>query len=69
MVSNPEPNRVGSPLISLREASDYLGVSTSTLDRLSKEGQITCIRIGTRSRFTYEDLDAYIERNTRRAVI
>lgn len=48
---------------SRRKAAKYLGISESTLDRRTREGQIAVYRVGTRIvRFTKEDLDAHMER-------
>lgn len=44
------------------DAARYLGVSLSTINALLKSKQLTPVRIGTSVRFTYEDLDAFIEK-------
>lgn len=44
------------------DAAKYLGVSLSTINALLKSKQLTPVRIGTSVRFTYEDLDAFIEK-------
>jgi excisionase family DNA binding protein len=66
MMSNPEPNRI-SRLISMKDAAEYLGVSTSTIERLADAGKITRVRISSRSKYTYEDLDDFIARSTQKA--
>jgi excisionase family DNA binding protein len=48
-------------LISLKEAADYLGVSSSTLYRLLKRGLITAFKIGSDWQFEYAKLDEWIE--------
>lgn len=66
IMNSPEPNRL-SRLINTREAADYLGVSTSTVERLVADGFLTVVKVGKRSKFTYEDLDEFITKNTIRA--
>jgi excisionase family DNA binding protein len=45
-----------------KEAAEYLGVSLRTVDALLKSGQLTPVRIGSSVRFTYKDLDTFIEK-------
>lgn len=44
------------------DAAKYLGVSLSTVDNLLKSKQLKPFRMGKSVRFTYEDLDAFIEK-------
>jgi excisionase family DNA binding protein len=46
-----------------KEAAEYLGISTRTLDRLIEQGMIAVIRLGGSRRFKLEDLSAAIERS------
>lgn len=49
------------PLLTLDEAAERLGVSRSTLKRLTAAGEIRTVRVGRRAvRFHADDLDAYI---------
>jgi transcriptional repressor of dcmA and dcmR len=49
-------------LMTLDEAAAYLGVAKITLRRWTRDGQLPCVRVGTRRdrRFRKQDLDAYI---------
>ncbi|MCA9253656.1 MAG: helix-turn-helix domain-containing protein [Phycisphaerales bacterium] len=52
--------------MTLDEAAAYLGVAKITLRRWTTDGQLRCVRVGTRGdrRFRRADLDAYIRANT-----
>ena len=52
-------------LMTLAEAATYLGVSMVSLRRWTTNGQLRCVRVGSRRdrRFRKSDLDAYIRRN------
>jgi excisionase family DNA binding protein len=39
------------------------GISRPTLDRLRRNGEIACVRVGRRVFFLADDLDDYIARN------
>jgi excisionase family DNA binding protein len=41
----------------------YFRVSTDTIDRLVKAGELRAVRIGNQIRFTFEDVEAFIERH------
>ena len=53
-------------LMTLDETAAYLGVAKITLRRWTVNGQLRCVRVGSRRdrRFRRSDLDAYIRRNT-----
>lgn len=55
----PLPTRLLSP----KEASRFLNVSSRTLDRLVKQGVVAVVRLGGSRRFKLDDLLAAIERN------
>lgn len=48
-------------LISVKEASAYLGISASHMYRLLKRGQINAIKIGSDWYFEYAKLDEWID--------
>ena len=52
-------------LMTLAEAATYLGVSMVSLRRWTTNGQLRCVRVGSRRdrRFRKADLVAYIRRN------
>jgi excisionase family DNA binding protein len=52
--------------MTLDEAAAYLGVAKVTLRRWTTDGQLRCVRVGTRGdrRFRRTDLDAYIQAKT-----
>ena len=63
--------RSGGPLLKLKEAANYLAISTRQLQYLSKRGKVAVISVGkTGVRWDREDLDAFICRcrRTGRAV-
>jgi excisionase family DNA binding protein len=41
----------------------YFRVSTDTIDRLVKAGELQAVRIGAQVRFTPEDVETFVERN------
>ena len=53
-------------LMTLDDAAAFLGVAKITLRRWTVNGQLRCVRVGSRRdrRFRKSDLDAYIRRNT-----
>jgi excisionase family DNA binding protein len=52
--SSPSPPNV---FLTRKQSAQALGVSTRTLDRLRKRGEISCRRVGERGiRFTLEDV-------------
>src|ERR1700690_2064485 len=58
--------RRGGGLLDLAQAAKYLGTSERHLRRLLQERRHAAIKIGRRVRFTYRDLDAFIEANRHR---
>jgi excisionase family DNA binding protein len=57
--------RVYRQLFDRESLAEYLRLSTDTVDRLVKAGKLPCVRIGHQVRFTYEDVDGFIERHRR----
>ncbi len=57
-----KPGRI-SPVLSINEAADVLGIARATVYRLLRAGEIESVRVGKRQKFRPEDLDAYLERN------
>jgi excisionase family DNA binding protein len=55
------------PVLSVNEAARVLGVERSTIYRLLRTGELQAVRVGKRRKFRPEDLDAYLERNRKRA--
>ncbi len=55
--------RVYRQLFDGESLADYLRLSTDTVDRLVKAGKLPCLRIGAQVRFTFEDVEGFIERN------
>ena len=56
----------GSPLLKIRDAAAYLGMSCSWFKQSPHARQIPYIRLGAKSkRWRKEDLDSYIERSRR----
>jgi excisionase family DNA binding protein len=53
-------------LLSLREAADYLSLSTATVSRLVSRGEISCARSSPRGKrlFSIEELESFICRST-----
>jgi excisionase family DNA binding protein len=52
----------------LKDAAEYLGLSTVQLRKAARKGRVTYSRLDrTHWRFLKRDLDSYIERNTFRA--
>lgn len=47
--------------ISMVEASKLIGVSPATMRKLANERKISHFRIGTRFKFTREDINKFIE--------
>lgn len=49
------------------DAAKYLGISRTTLHRLTKAGKIECIRFAANSiYFTQQQLDEFVDRNRKR---
>jgi excisionase family DNA binding protein len=51
-------------LLSVREATDYLGISPWTVYSWTSQGRIPRTKIGRRTMFRRQDLDQMIEANT-----
>jgi len=64
----PNPGRpFPARLLKPRKAAEILDISTRTLSRLVKNGDIAVVRVGGSLRFTLDDLAAFIERNRNNA--
>lgn len=50
-------------LLKPEEAARFLGISTRTLTRLVKQGDVAIVRLGGSRRFRMEDLLVAIEKN------
>ncbi len=50
------------PLLTIREACRFLGLSRSTVYRLISDGDLRRIKIYNRSLIARQDLDAYVGR-------
>jgi len=51
------------PLLSLKEAADWLSVSLSTLNRMIARGDLTAIRVGARRKVPASYLEAYLAKD------
>lgn len=54
-----------NPLMSIREAADYLGISSTTLYKLAQRGAIPATKVGGSWRFSRTLLDDWIARSAR----
>ena len=52
----------------VQDAADNLGISPWTLRGFAYSGKISSVKIGTRLMFKSQDIDAFIEANTRPAL-
>jgi excisionase family DNA binding protein len=55
-----------SQLFSIETVAGILFVSIATVRRFVKNGQIESVRVGDLHRFTREQIDSYIRRNSQR---
>lgn len=55
--------RTTNQLLRTREVAERLGVSTRTVERLAKAGELVRVRIGGSTRFSAADVDALVERS------
>ena len=53
-------NTIPRGALSADEAAAYLGVSLSTIHRLTRAGELAHVRVGRLIRFRREDLDAFL---------
>jgi excisionase family DNA binding protein len=49
------------PFYTKKELAELFNISTSTVDRLCAARKLPFHRIGSRRRFTYEDINAYLD--------
>ncbi len=61
IVKNDTPDEM--KFYTRHEACEILKISLSTLDTYVKKGAITCSRLGTRVRFTQDDIDKALAKN------
>ena len=61
IVKNDTPDEM--KFYTRHEACEILKISLSTLDNYVKKGAITCSRLGTRVRFTQDDIDKALAKN------
>jgi len=52
-----------SPLLSINEVAELLGISRPTVYALIRRGELIPIRVGERARFEPGDVRAYLERH------
>lgn len=55
-----EESRNPRPVFNTREASRYLGLSTTTLERMRSDYSIPFVRLGGRVAYRRKDLDQFI---------
>ena len=60
MITNLHPER--EPLLNLREAAEWLRVSSRKVWQLTRDGSLPAIRIGRALRFSPADLEALTEK-------
>lgn len=58
--ANGEGSRFGAGLLTVAEVADVLRVSTMTVYRLIKSGEIPAIRVGKSYRIVSDELDHYL---------
>jgi excisionase family DNA binding protein len=61
--SLPQAPDVLSPLLSINEVAELLGISRPTVYALIRRGELVPIRVGERARFEPADVRVYLERN------
>jgi excisionase family DNA binding protein len=52
-------------LMDVKSTAGLLTVSESMVYKLAANGELTCVRIGDCVRFRQEDIDNYIQKNTK----
>lgn len=57
---DPHEDGVKSRLLTPEEVSDFLGVSTRTVGRLAREGELPSTWVGRQRRFVPEDVENYV---------
>ena len=50
-------------LLTPKEAAGFLAISTRTLSRIVKQGELPVVRVSGSNRFTMPDLEAYVGRS------
>ncbi|MGL4943694.1 MAG: helix-turn-helix domain-containing protein [Thermoguttaceae bacterium] len=63
-VQSPEPAVSDTPVLNVKQASQFLGCSERTVYQLTKDGQLACVRFGTAekcpAKYLREDLVAFL---------
>ncbi|MEO5356876.1 MAG: helix-turn-helix domain-containing protein [Nitrospirae bacterium YQR-1] len=54
-----------SNLLNIKEASEYLRISSATLYNLMKKDVLKTVKIGKRTLFDKKDIDTFIEQSKR----
>jgi excisionase family DNA binding protein len=54
------PTPEAPDLLTIPEAALYLRISASMVRRITAEGRLACVQIGTRTLYRREDLAAYV---------
>jgi excisionase family DNA binding protein len=52
-------------LMDVKSTADLLTISESMVYKLAANGELTCVRIGDCVRFRQDDIDNYIQKNTK----
>lgn len=52
--------QTNAKLMDVKQAADYVGLSTFTVRRLAKTGSLPAAKIGRSYRFKQDDIDAYL---------
>ena len=60
-----EQNPMRSPMLTIKEAADYLRLSRSMVEKLLQHKRLPQVKIGARTFLLVGDLDTFIERNRR----
>ena len=59
--------RIQDPVLSREDAANFLAVTTRTLDQLARDGELTRVKLGTRTVFQVSDLHELIARKSENA--
>ncbi len=63
-----ERDGMATVVLDVEETAAYLAVSEITLRRMVRDGEILHTRVRKALRFRVEDLDRYLEKNTRQGI-
>lgn len=56
-----ESNGATRPVFNTKQAAEYLGLSTTTLERMRSDYSIPFVRLGGRVAYRRKDLDQFVE--------